>query len=97
MMTPKTIRHAARRAAVPGWLPISAGAAALCWLIAAPAGDVADGTLAAAIRGSGHPCAKIVEKQHAGEASAVWQVRCNSGRFQLTEKDDATFEVTALD
>jgi hypothetical protein len=80
------------------WLQIVAVCAiTLVWSLGAVAEDVPDGALSAAIRGSGHPCAKVVEKEASGGESSVWQVRCNSGRFQVTQKDDSTFEVKSLD
>ena len=80
------------------WLQIIAGSVVACgWLTGVVAGDVPDGELAAAIRGSGHPCAKVIEKEPSSGGSSVWQVRCNSGRFQVTRKDDSMFTVVALD
>ena len=79
------------------WLQIIAGSVAFGCLTGALAGDVPDGALSAAIRSSGHPCAKVVEKEASSGGSSVWQVRCNSGRFQVTQKDDSTFAVVVLD
>lgn len=67
------------------------------WLAEAAAHEVADGTLAAAIRASGHPCAWVIEKKRADEGSSTWHVRCNSGRFQVTMKSDSTTEVVSMD
>jgi hypothetical protein len=74
-----------------------AGAIAFGWLVLAAAQDVSNGSLAAAIRGSGHPCARVIEKERSGEGSSVWHVRCNSGRFQVTMKSDSVPEVIPLD
>ncbi len=71
------------------------GAMALSWLATAAAQDIADGTLAAAIRGSGHACEHVIDKQPAGES--VWNVRCNSGRFQVTMTDTDNPQVVKLD
>jgi hypothetical protein len=80
------------------WLQIVAGGAVAFGCSAgALAGDVPDGALSAAIRSSGHPCAKVVEKEPSSGGSSVWQVRCNSGRFQVTQNDDSTFAVVAID
>jgi len=80
------------------WLQIVAGGVvAFSCLTGAVAGDVPDGALSAAIRSSGHPCAKVVEKEPSGDGSSVWQVRCNSGGFQVTQNDDSTFTVVAFD
>ncbi len=57
--------------------------------------EVAAGTLAAAIRSSGHPCSRVIESTN--EGSWQWKVRCNSGWYRVTKKDDATLEVTPLD
>lgn len=67
------------------------------WLVEVAAHDVADGTLAAAIRANGYPCARVIEKKRAGEGSSTWHVRCNSGRFQVRMKSDSTAEVVSLD
>jgi hypothetical protein len=61
----------------------------------APAEEVENGTLAAAIRDSGQPCARVIEKEHQG--GSLWVVRCNSGRFQVRLNDDSTAEVVLLD
>ncbi len=57
--------------------------------------EVENGTLAAAIRASGHPCARVLEKEHQG--GSVWLVRCNSGRFQVTLTDSSAAEVVPID
>lgn len=73
------------------------GSITLGWLIVAAAQDMPNGTLAAAIRSSGHACARVIEKERSGEDSSVWHVRCNSGRFQVTMKDNAVPEVVKID
>ena len=73
------------------------GAIAFGWLTVVTAHDVANGTLAAAIRSSGHPCDRVIEKERSGESASVWRVRCNSGRFLVTMKGDVASEVVALD
>ena len=60
----------------------------------AVAGETGDGTLAAAIRASGHPCKKIVEKSG---TEPFWQVTCNSGRYSVSKQKDDTFTVAPLD
>lgn len=67
------------------------------WLAGAAAHDVANGTLAAAIRAGGYPCARVIEKESSGEGSRVWRVRCNSGSFQVTLKDGGAAEISPLD
>lgn len=77
-------------------VPLAAMAAvSLVWLVAAAAQDVADGTLAAAIRESGHPCVHVISKERV--SASVWRVRCNSGSFQVTVKDGSTSQVTPVD
>lgn len=73
------------------------GAIALGWLAAAPAQDVPDGTLAAAIRASGHACEHVIEKSRANEGGSVWRVRCNSGQFQVTMTDGSNPQVVQID
>lgn len=63
--------------------------------LAGPGPEVENGTLAAAIRASGQPCARVIEKEYQG--GSLWLVRCNSGRFQVRLNDDATAEVVPLD
>ncbi len=64
-------------------------------VLPASAQEVENGTLAAAIRSSGHPCARVLEKEHQG--GSQWLVRCNSGRFQVRLKEDGSANVTPLD
>lgn len=79
-------------------LPVVAvGAIAFGWLMVAAAHDVANGTLAAAIRASGYPCARVLKKERLSESASVWRVHCNSGHFQVTMKGDSASEVVALD
>ena len=73
------------------------GAVALGWLTGAAAHEVSNGKLAAAIRASGNPCARVIEKERSSEGSSVWRVRCNSGRFQVTMKGDSATEVVPID
>lgn len=61
----------------------------------AAAQDIADGTLAAAIRSSGHPCSHVVESIN--EGPSVWKVKCNAGWYRVSKNPDATLAVTALD
>ena len=75
----------------------SLGILTVGWLIAAPAQDVADGTLAATIRASGHACEHVIEKQRAGEGASVWRVRCNSGQYQVTMAADGSAQVVQID
>lgn len=63
-------------------------------MTAAMAEETGDGTLAAAIRASGHPCKKIVEKSG---TEPFWQVTCNSGRYTVSKQEDDTFTVAPLD
>lgn len=71
------------------------GVIAAGWLTVAAGQDMPNGTLAAAIRGSGHPCDRVLEKELT--SASVWRVRCNSGRFQVTMNADSTPEVVPLD
>ena len=63
--------------------------------------EVAAGSLAAAIREAGHPCAHVIEsersKEGAAEGFTVWKVRCNSGSFKVTFKGDTGSDVVPLD
>lgn len=70
-------------------------AASIGWLGAAAADEVADGTLAAAIREAGHPCAHVISKERAG--TSVWRVRCNSGNFQVTMNEGDSPQVIPID
>jgi hypothetical protein len=63
--------------------------------------EVMSGSIAAAIREAGHPCAHVIQTDRSKEGSAegltVWNVRCNSGRFKVTFKGDTGSEVMPLD
>ena len=77
-------------------IPVAAMAAiASGWLSVATAHDVANGTLAAAIRASGQPCDRVIEKESKG--ASVWRVRCNSGYFEVTMKGNTATSVVAVD
>lgn len=73
------------------------GTAAVVWLTGADAQEVSNGELAAAIRASGNPCQRVIEKERTSKSSSVWRVRCNSGHFQVTMKGDSEPEVVSLD
>ena len=79
-------------------IPVAAvGVVAFGWLIGAAAHEVSNGKLAAVIRASGYPCARVIEKERSSEGSSVWRVRCNSGHFQVTMKGDSASEVVPID
>ncbi len=78
-------------------LVTAVGAVAFGWLIGVTAHEVSNGELAAAIRASGNPCARVIEKERSSEGSSVWRVRCNSGHFQVTMKGDSAPEVVPID
>ena len=63
--------------------------------------DVAEGSVAVAIREAGYPCAHVVDMERSREGAAkgftVWKVRCNSGLFKVTFKGDTGSEVVRLD
>jgi len=63
--------------------------------------EVVSGSVAAAIREAGHPCAHVIRmdrmKEGAAEGFTVWDVRCNSGRFKVTFTGDTGSEVVPLD
>lgn len=63
--------------------------------------EVAAGSLAAAIREAGYPCAHVTESERSEEGSAegftVWKVRCNSGGFKVTFKGDTGSDAVRLD
>ena len=70
-------------------------------LVSAGEQEVMSGSVAAAIRAAGHPCAHVIEmdrsKEGAAEGFTVWDVRCNSGRFKVTFTGDTGSEVVSLD
>ena len=95
---PTTNSNASRRRFLRTSIPVTVlGTVAIVWLIGAAAGEVANGTLSAAIRASGHPCVRVVEKKRANDGSSAWRVRCNSGSFLVTMKGDSSFEILPLD
>ncbi|NIM27983.1 MAG: hypothetical protein GTO59_07655 [Gammaproteobacteria bacterium] len=69
--------------------------AALAGTMNAEAQDVDAGQFAAAIRASGHPCARVIESASKGDS--VWHVRCNAGWYEVTKKGDSTVKVVPLD
>ena len=64
------------------------GALALGWFTAVPAQDIANGTLAGAIRSTNQPCGRVLDKERLSENPPVWRVRCNSGHYDVTMNDD---------
>ena len=88
-------RDSRKRQLRPSIAATAMAAIAFGWLTVATAHDVADGTLAAAIRASGHPCQRVIEKESKG--SSVWRVRCNSGYFEVTMKGDTATSVVTVD
>jgi len=74
---------------------LAAGVTAIAGTSGVTAQEVAAGTLAAAIRSSGHPCSRVIESTN--EGSWQWKVRCNAGWYRVTKNEDATLEVTPLD
>lgn len=74
---------------------LAAGVIVIGGISGISAQEVAAGTLAAAIRSSGHPCSRVIESTN--EGSWQWKVRCNSGWYRVTKNKDATLEVTPLD
>jgi hypothetical protein len=75
----------------------AAGAIAFGWLTTAAAQDVPNGTLAAAIRASDHPCERVLEKEQVSGSQSTWRVRCNSGTFQVTMGADTAATVVRID
>ena len=63
--------------------------------------EVMPGSVAAAIREAGHPCAHVIRmermKEGAAEGFTTWDVHCNSGRFKVKFKGDTGSEVVPLD
>ena len=63
--------------------------------------DVATGSVRAAIREAGSPCAHVVSMERSTEGASqgltVWTVRCNSGPYKVTFKGDTGSEVERLD
>jgi len=73
------------------------GLLAVGWLTVVPAQDMANGTLAGAIRASNQPCDRVLEKKRVSEKPAVWRVRCNSGHYEVTMTDDTATAVVSID
>jgi len=81
------------------------GKAAACALVAlagaitlvplAAYSQEAAGDLGAAIRESGNPCAHVIEAKQTGNNS--YQVRCNSGTFNVTINADGSAQVTSAE
>ena len=98
MQSPEIINSASGRRILRTSIPVAAmGVFAFGWLIGVAAQDVSNGMLAATIRASGNPCARVIEKERSSEESSVWRVRCNSGHFQVTMKGDSATEVVPVD
>ena len=79
---------------------VALGVLTVGWLVAASAQDPPRGVLAAAVRSSGQPCARVLEAEQTGKAASdatVYRVRCNSGLFQVTMKDGVASEVVPLE
>jgi hypothetical protein len=60
----------------------------------ASADEMSNGKLAGIIRSANHPCAKVIELQPNGENS--WEVKCNSGSFNVTRNANGEFNVYAF-
>ena len=73
------------------------GLLAVGWLTVVPAQDMANGTLAGAIRASNQPCDRVLEKKRVSEKPAVWRVRCNSGYYEVTMTGDTATAVVSID
>jgi hypothetical protein len=85
-----------RRCPLRTWSLVAAASIAACgWLVNVAAQEVASGKFAAAIRASGHPCARVIESASKGDS--IWHVRCNAGWYEVTKKADSTVEVVPLD
>ena len=89
--------HSGRRQWRSSLAVTAVGALALGWLTVVPAQDVANGTLAGAIRSSDQPCDRVIEKERLSESPAVWRVRCNSGHYEVTMKGDTATAVVSID
>jgi len=98
MQSPIMTNSASGRRILRASKPVAAvSVVAFGWLTGVAAQDVSNGELAAAIRASGNPCARVIEKERSSEGSSVWRVRCNSGHFQVTMKGDSAPEVVPID
>ena len=60
----------------------------------ASADEISNGKMAGIIRSANHPCAKVIELQPDGENS--WEVKCNSGSFNVTRNANGKFNVYAF-
>ena len=60
----------------------------------ASADEMSNGKMAGIIRSANHPCAKVIELQPDGENS--WEVKCNSGSFNVTRNANGKFNVYAF-
>ena len=90
-------KHSGRRQWRSSLAVTALGALALGWLTVVPAQDVANGTLAGAIRSSDQPCDRVLEKERLSESPAVWRVRCNSGHYEVTMNGDTATAVVSID
>ena len=75
------------------------GALATGGLAEVSAQEVAPGKVAAAIRSSGQPCARVIEQKPVGESedgTVTLEVRCNSGLFEVKVRDGVPSEVSPL-
>ena len=57
----------------------------------ASADEMSNGKMAGIIRSTNHPCAKVIKLQPEGENS--WEVKCNSGSFNVTRNANGEFNV----
>ncbi len=60
----------------------------------ASAEEMSNGKMAGIIRSANHSCAKVIELQPDGENS--WNVKCNSGSFNVTRNANGEFNVYAF-
>ena len=60
----------------------------------ASADEMSNGKMAGIIRSAKHPCAKVIKLQPSGENS--WEVKCNSGSFNVTRNANGEFNVYAF-
>jgi len=60
----------------------------------ASADEMSNGKMAGIIRSTNHPCAKVIKLQSEGENS--WEVKCNSGSFNVTRNPNGKFNVYAF-
>ena len=88
-MHPSASKRRASKALLAAAVLVMGGASGVA------AEEIADGTLAAAIRSSGHPCSHVVER--VAEGASVWKVKCNAGSYRVSKNADATLDVKRLD